>query len=166
MNKYFSAILVIIMFFIFSGNVSASSYNPTQNLLSSTQSDYLIDLAYNQIEDFYNSKFVIFQIDNNYYLVSSNDYSVSNSYIDFNNSVIISAVRDGGNYGYSYSYNLYNESSTRVYLNYIVISNIKTNKSIYSDKFNQYNFRKNVLNIFVFILGLCFAIFLTKERRY
>ena len=47
--------------------VYAGTYTPTDNLFSSSQSDNLLDMANSQIDNFYNKKFVIFQVDNNYY---------------------------------------------------------------------------------------------------
>ena len=147
--------------------VYARTYSPTEDLFSSTQSDYLLDMANNQIDNFSNKKFAIFQIDNNYYLVASDYVSYTETTITFTNSTIISAIRsnDGGYYSY-YDYSIFDESSTTINLNYVIISNIKTNNTVSSDKFNDIEFKKNMINIGIFVLGLCFAIFITKERRF
>lgn len=151
---------------MFNEKVNAGTYSPTSNLFSSTQSDYLLDMANNQIDNFYNKKFVILQIDNNYYLVAGTDYTITDSSINFTNATIISATRYDGGYYSNYNYSIYTETSTNVFLNYIVISNIKSNNTVSSDKFNEIEFRKNMINIGIFVLGLCFALFLTKERKY
>lgn len=147
--------------------VYAGTYTPTENLFSSTQSDYLMDMANNQIDNFYNQGFVIFQIDNNYYLVSSSDYVSNENSITFTNSTIISSTRsnEGGYYSY-YNYSVFSESSTTVNLDYVVISNINANNTVSSDKFIDYEFKRNLINLGIFILGLCFALFVTKERSY
>lgn len=164
--KKVSFILVLLGVFLLNEEVYAATYTPTDNLFSSTQSDYLLDMANNQIDNFYNTDFVIFQIDNNYYLVSG-DHTINSNSITFNNSTIISAVRSSqGGYYNNYVYSVTTEESTTVNLNYVVISNINSKNTVSSDKFIDYEFKKNLINIGIFILGLCFAIFITKERRY
>lgn len=167
MKKISLFILLLIGVFMINEQVYAGTYTPTQNLFSSTQSDYLLDMANNQIDNFYSKKFVVFQIDNSYYLVAGNDYTFTETSITFTNSTIISAVRStqGGYYNY-YDYSIYTETSTTINLNYVVISNIQTSNTVSSDRFEDIEFRKNMINIGIFVLGLCFAIFITKERRY
>lgn len=166
MKKISYFIFIMLGVFILNEKVYAATYTPTDNLFSSTQSDNLLDMANSQIDNFYNKKFIIFQIDNNYYLVTGDDFTSTETSITFNNSTIISATRYEGGFYSEYNYSTYTESSTTVYLNYIVISNIRSNKSVNSDKFNEFQFQKNVINIGIFVLGLVFALFLTKERRY
>ena len=167
MKKISYFIFLVLGVFILNEKVYAGTYTPTDNLFSSTQSDYLLDMANSQIDNFYSKKFVIFQIDNNYYLVAGTDYTFTETSITFSDSTIISAIRDndGGYYSY-YDYSIYTESSTTINLNYVVISNIQTSNTVSSDKFSDIEFRKNMINIGIFVLGLCFAIFITKERRY
>lgn len=166
MKKISYFIFILLGVLILNEKVYAGTYTPTNNLFSSTQSDNLLDMANSQIDNFYNKKFVIFQIDNNYYLVTGDDYTYTETSITFTDATIISATRYEGGYYSNYNYSTFTEASTRINLNYIVISNIKSNKSVNSDKFNEFQFQKHMINIGIFVLGLCFAIFITKERRY
>ena len=164
-NQLFILILVFTMF-SFVKSVDASSYTPTDNLFDSTQSDNLIRMANSQIPNFTSLNYVVFQVDDNYYLVAGKDVDISNNAINFSNSTIISATRNNtGYYGY-YDYSTYQESSTSVTLNFMIISNIDTDKSVSSELFNDFQFKMNIVNIGIFILGLCFAMFVTKERRF
>ena len=165
LNQWFILILVFIMF-SFVKSVDAASYTPTDNLFDNTQADYLVQMANSQIENFTSLKYAIFQVDDNYYLVAGKDVSVNSNYILFTESTVISAIRNDSSYYGRYTYNTSNEASTTVYLNYIMQSNIDTSKSVTSFLFNDFQFKMNIVNIGIFILGLCFAIFVTKERRY
>ena len=164
--KKISFIAVVISIFFFT-NVKASVLTPTQNLYEATQANYLINMAYSQVNNFTNQKFVVFQIDNDYYLVTAKEASIDNGVVVFSNSTIIHAVRNtsSGYYNY-YSYLVTSESSTSVSLNYVVISNISMQNSMSSSVFDDLKYHKDMRNIFIFVLGLCFAIFLTKERRF
>lgn len=165
--KYFKYILVLFLGVIFVENVSAASYMPSENLFENTQSNYLFYFANSQIDNFTSKKYVAFKIDNNYYLVSSDSVSLSNNTLTFDNSTVISAVRESsGSYSYQYSYYTTEEEKTTVGLNFVVLSNIDTSKSASSTLFDDFKFKKDLINIGIFVLGLCFAIFLTKERRY
>lgn len=166
LNQWFILILVFTMF-SFVKSVDAATYSPTDNLFDSTQADYLVQMANSQIENFTSLKYAIFQVNDNYYLVAGKDVSVNSNSIVFTDSTIISAIRNtsGGYYGY-YTYNTSTEVSTTVSLNYILISNIDTDKSVTSSLFEDFKFKMNMVNIGIFVLGLCFAIFVTKERRY
>ena len=166
LNQWFILILVFTMF-SFVKSVDAAVYSPTDNLFNSTQSDYLVQMANSQIDNFTSLNYAIFQVNDNYYLVASKDVSVNSNSVVFTNSTVISAIRNtsGGYYGY-YTYNTLSEASTTVNLGYVIQSNVDTNKSVTSSLFNDFQFKMNIVNIGIFILGLCFAIFITKERRY
>lgn len=159
--------LLLFVFSAFLGvlSVSASTYTPTNNLFEGTYSNNLIDMAQSQIDNFTNKKFVIFQVDYNYYLVTGDDYSVAGNRITFNNSTIISAIRNSSGYS-SYEYNKTNETSTTISTNYAVISNIDFPKAVASSRFEDYRSKKYGVLLLTFILGLIFAIFITKERRF
>lgn len=165
-SKYFIVFAILCsLFFVNSAN--ASTYTPTGNLIS--QNNYvtsLIDMAYNDSSNFLTKKFAIFQIDYDYYLVFSNDYSIANNSITFTNSTIYLAHRSNENYNYYYNYSKFNESETTVNLTYIVFSNINANNTITSNYFTNYKFNYDITNLGIFILGLLFAIFVTKERSF
>lgn len=160
------ALFFIFTMFLATFGVSASTYTPTDNLFDSSQANNLISMAYNQIDNFTSLDYVVFQVDNNYYLVAGKDAIVNNNTINFNQSTVISAVRTQSSYYGNYVYSTFNENSTSVNLNTIVISNIKEDHTVTSELFEDYRFQVDIRNVSIFILGLCFAIFLTKERRY
>ena len=159
-------LIFVFSMFLATLGVNAATYTPTDNLFESTQSNYLIQMANSQIDNFTNLDYVIFQVDNNYYLVAGNDVSVNSNSVVFTNSTVISAIRNDSSYYGRYTYNTFNESSTTIYLGYVIQSNVDTDKSVSSSLFEEYRFRVDLVNIGIFILGLCFAIFVTKERRY
>lgn len=162
--KYF---LVLFLGVIFIENVSAATYTPTENLFENTQSNYLFYFANSQIDNFTNKNYVAFKVDNNYYLVSSDSVSLSNNTLVFDNSTVISAVRESsGSYSYQYTYYTTEEEKTTVGLNFVVLSNVDTSKSASSTIFEDFKYKKDLRNIGIFVLGLVFAIFITKERRY
>ena len=148
-------------------SVNASTYTPTSNLLS--QNNYvtsLIDMAYNDSSNFLTKKFAIFQIDYDYYLVFSDNISILNNSITFNNSVIYLAHRSNESYNYYYTFSKFNETNTTVNLSYIVFSNVKASNTINSSYFSDYKFNYNIINLGIFVLALLFAIFVTKERSF
>lgn len=160
------ALIFIFTMFLATLGVSASTYTPTDNLFETTQSNYLISMAYNQIDNFTSLDYVVFQVDNDYYLVAGKDAIVNNNTINFNHSTVISAIRTQSSYYGNYVYSTSTENSTTVNLSAIVISNIKEDYTVTSELFEDYRFQVDIRNVSIFILGLCFAIFLTKERRY
>ena len=157
---------IIIALFCFVKPVKAATYSSTDNLFESTQADNLINLAQSQIDNFTSKNFVVLQSNDDYYLVSAKDVEVNGNTLNFTNSTVISATRSNSSYYGYYNYNTVEEISTTVYLNSIVISNIDTDKSSCSSLFNDFQFKMHMINLCIFILGLCFAIFITKERRY
>lgn len=163
-----SLFLLLIVCCLFTKNTFASTYTPNTNLFENSYSNNLIDYASNQIDNFISQNFVIFQIDYNYYLVSSIDFTLNGNSITFVNSSVVTATRvyEGSGYNYYYSYSLSNESETIVNLSNIVISNIKANNTISSSRFNDFKFKLDLKNIGIFILGIIFAIFVTKERKF
>ena len=165
LNQLFILILIFVMF-SFVKPVNAASYTPTDNLFDSSQADNLVQMANSQIPNFTSLNYAIFQVDDNYYLVAGKDVSVNSNSVVFTNSTVISAIRNDSSYYGRYTYNTSNETSTTVFLGYVIQSNVDTDKSVTSALFNDFQFKMNMVNIGIFILGLCFAIFVTKERRY
>ena len=166
MNKiYFSLILLFSTIFI-GVKVHASTFTPTDDLFTGGQSNNLLLMAQNQIKNFTDYSFVIFRVDNNYYLVASKEFNINSNTIILNNSIIISAVRT--DYYNTYTYSTYSDpsGSTQVNLNHIVISNIIANNTIASDTFDTFKFNSDIKRIGIFVLGLCFAMFLVRDRRY
>lgn len=159
-------LIFVFSMFLATLGVNAATYTPTDNLFDSTQSNYLIQMANSQIDNFTSLDYVIFKVDNNYYLVAGKEGIVYNNTINFNQSTIISAIRNSSSYYNYYNYNIFEENSTTINLDYVVLSNVDSNKSVSSSLFEEYRFRVDLVNIGIFILGLCFAIFVTKERRY
>lgn len=167
MKKINLFIFLVLGVFIFNEQVYAATYTPTENLFSITQSDNLLDMANNQVDNFYSKKFVLFQVDDNYYLVVGDDYTTTETSITFTNSTIFSAIRNSeGGYYSNYNYSISTETSTRVNLNYIVISNIEVKNAVSSDKFNDISFKNYLINLAIFILAFVFGIFITKEGRF
>lgn len=165
-NKYFIVFAIFCCLFLMK-SVNASTYTPTSNLLS--QNNYvtsLIDMAYNDSSNFLTKKFAIFQIDYDYYLVFSDNISILNNSITFNNSVIYLAHRSNESYNYYYTFSKFNETNTTVNLSYIVFSNVKASNTINSSYFSDYKFNYNIINLGIFVLALLFAIFVTKERSF
>ena len=165
MKKY-GILAIFVSVFMFS-SVRAASYTPSQNLYDSTQANYLINMAYNQVKNFTKQKFVVFQVDNDYYLVTSSDSNVTNNSVIFTDSTIIHAIRNtSGSYYNYYSYATTTENSTSISLSSVVISNIAMTNSISNSTFDDLKYHTDIRNIGIFVLGLCFALFLTKERRF
>ena len=159
-------LIFVFSMFLATLGVNAATYTPTDNLFENTQSNYLIQMANSQIDNFTSLDYVIFQVDHNYYLVAGKEGIVNNNTINFNQSTIISAIRNSSSYYNYYNYNIFEENSTTINLDYVVLSNVDSKKSVSSSLFEEYRFRVDLVNIGIFILGLCFAIFVTKERRY
>lgn len=165
MKKINYLLFAIFSTFLATFCVSASSYTSSTNLFENSYSNNLVDMANTQIDNFINKKFVIFQNEYTYYLVASDDYSISGNYITFNNSTIIRAYRPSGSYS-SYEYSTFTEPSTTIYSDYVVISNTEFNRAISSKRFDEYRTDKYTITLLMFLLGLAFAIFLTKERKF
>ena len=164
MIKILFLILGVLMF---NENVFASSYVPTTNLFEGTQTNNLFDMANNQIDNFTSKKFVMFQNDNNYYIVVSDNFTISGNAITLTDTTIISAIRTSSSgYNYYYEYSTTSEESTTINLDYVVISNIKASNTVSSSRFDNYKFNLDLRNIGIFILGICFALFITKERKF
>ncbi len=123
-------------------------------------------MANSQIENITTKKFVIFQTNYDYYLVTANesDTTLSGNRITMNNSKIVRVLRLQNGYNYYYEYSTINENTTTINLNNIIISNIDTSRSISSTRLDNYITNKNTQFTLIFILGLVFAIFLTRER--
>ena len=114
-------LLLILGVLMFNEKVFASSYVPTTNLFEGTQTNTLFDMANNQIDDFTSKKFVMFQNDNNYYLVVSDNATINGNSINLADSTIISAVRtSSGSYNYYYDYSTTTEDLTTINLDYVV----------------------------------------------
>lgn len=164
-----SKYLLICVFSMFLAvfNASASTYTTTNDLFEGTYSNNLIDMAYNQIDNFINKKFIIFQDDYNYYLVvaAKEDVSVAASSVTLKNSTIFNCYRASGSYG-SYTYTSYTESSTTVSISNLVISNIDASNTVGSRRFNDYWSNQYDIWFLMLITALLFAIFLTKGRSY
>ena len=146
-------------------NVSASTYTTDTNLFENSYSNNLIDMAESNIDNFYTKDFVIFQSGYNYYLIVGDDYSINNHNITFTNSTIIRAIRNQSNYNYYYDYSVITENSTSLNISNIIISNIDSDFSVSSSRFNSLRSNKYLINCGIMIIGLLFAIFLSRERR-
>lgn len=168
-KKHKLLVFVVSSFFIFPLFVSASSYTTTDNLFENTYTNNLIDMAETQVFNISNKKYVIFQTNSyDYYMVTANknDVSVNGTTITMNNTKIIRVLRTQNGYNYVYNYSTIEENSTTIYANHIIVSNIDTSHSVSSSRFENYKNNYHVTWLLVFILGLVFAIFLTKERSY
>lgn len=161
-------ILIILCCSCISFQVDAATYTTDTNLFENSYTNNLIDMAETQIDNFNNKAYVIFQNSTNYYLVASNkdDITVSNNKITFVNSDIVRVLRVQNGYNYTYEYSSLSEQSTIVNINSIIISNIDTNMSVSSKRYNDYSYNSQMISIGIFVLGLLFAIFLTRERSF
>lgn len=162
----YTLILAILSMFLASKDVSATTYTSNTNLFETTYSNNLIDMAHTQVDNFINKNFVIVQYDYNYYLVVSKDYSVSGNTITFTDAQVFSAIRIQSGYSSYYEYYSTHEASSIVNANNISISNIDFANAISSKRFNEYRTDFYSIAIFTIILGLVFAIFLTRERSF
>lgn len=167
MQKISYLFIALFLFMVSLNVVNASSYVPTTNLFEGTQTNNLFDMANNQIDNFTSKKFVMFQNDNNYYIVVSDNFTISGNVISLTDTTIISAIRTSSSgYNYYYEYSTTSEDSTSISLDYVVISNIKASNTVSSSRFDNYKFNLDLKNICIFILGICFALFVTKERKF
>lgn len=148
--------------------VKASTYTTTDNLFENSYTNNLIDMSQTQVDNIANKKYAIIQINYDYYMITANkkDVSVNNNTITMNNTKIIRVLRTQNGYNYYYNYSTIEESSTTIYANNIIVSNIDTSHSVSSSRFDNYKQNKYTTMILTFLLGLVFAIFLTKERSY
>lgn len=144
----------------------ADTYTTNNNLFENTYTNNLIDMAQTQIEHFNSKKYAIIQIDNSYYLMASKEVEVSGNKITMKNTEFIQAIRIQENYNSYYEYTTKTENQTTINLNNIIVSNIDTSRSVSSKRYEDYKQNINIKNIGIFILGIVFAIFVTKERNY
>ena len=160
-----SLILALFIAFFAIKSVSASTYSSNTNLFEGTYSNNLIDMAKTQVDNFIDKKFIIIQYDQNYYLVTADEFVVDGNTITFINSTIFSAVRYSSGYNIYYEYSSFKEANTIVYANNICISNLDFPRAVSSSRFEKYQTDSYTIRVLMFLLGGVFAIFLTKERR-
>lgn len=148
--------------------VHAETYTTTENLFENNYTNNLIDMAQTQIENFANKKYALIQINYDYYIITADkkDVSVNSNTITMKNTKIIKAVRMQSGYNTYYEYSTVEENSTALQVNHIVTSNIVLPKAVSSKRYDDYRNNHYTTWLLVFILGLVFAIFLTKERSY
>lgn len=163
MKKVFTILILLISSITIT---KASTYTPDTDLFENTYTNNLIDMAYSQIDNFSSKVYAILRVSDNYYLISSEEALVNGNQITMNNTVIIQAIRTQENYSYYYTYNTIQENETIINVNNIIVSNIETSKSVSSKRYDEYKHNVNITNIGIFVLGLLFAIFVTKERSY
>lgn len=161
-------ILIVSISLLLPSIVKADTYTTTDNLFENNTTNNLIDMAQTQIDNFPNKKYAIVQIDYNYYLIAADkkDVSKSGSTITMKNTEIIRCIRTQSGYNTYYDYSTKNETNTTIYVNNIIVSNIDTSNSVSSKRYEEYKGNYHNTWLLVFILGLTFAIFLTKERNY
>ena len=165
--KKISFLIIALILFI-PGIVKADTYTTTENLFENTYTNNLIDMAATQIDNFTNKYYAIIQVNYDYYLFAAekNDVTINDTQISMQNTEIIRAIRTQNGYNYYYDYSTSEETSTSIYLSHIAVSNLTTSKSITGKRFEEYKRNTNITSLLMFILGLVFAIFLTKERSY
>ena len=164
MKKYLLMFFILMCPFV----VKAATYTTTNDLFENSYTNNLTDMAQTQVDNITTKKYVFFQLNNDYYLVtaSNKDTTVSGNRIVMNNSNIIRVQRLQNGYNYYYEYSSLNENSTTINFSHIIISNVNTSRSISSSRLNNYITNRNTIYLLTFILGLIFALFLTKERSY
>lgn len=163
-----SLIFIFLLMALLPGAVSAGTYSTTDNLFENSYTNNLIDMAQSQIENIINKKYAIIQVNYDYYFISAkNEDVIVNGYnITLNDTKIIRAIRNQSNYNTFYTYDIINEPKTTIYANNIIVSNINTSKSVKSKRFDDYSSNRHIVILLMFLLGVCFAIFITKERKY
>ncbi len=161
-------LLVSVNFLILPSIVKADTYTTTENLFENNITNNLIDMSQTQVDHIANKKYALIQINYDYYMITADkkDVSVNNNTITMKNTKIIRCLRTQSGYNYYYNYSTKEENSTTIYVNNIIVSNIDTSNSVSSKRFEDYKQNHYSTWLLVFILGLVFAIFLTKERSY
>lgn len=148
--------------------VKADNYYTTTDLFENSYTNNLIDMAQTQISNISIKKYAIIRVNDDYYMITADkkDVSVNSNVITMNNTKIIRCIRTQNGYNYYYDYSTKEETSTTIYVNNIIVSNIDTSKSISGKRYEDYKQNYNSTMPLIFILGLLFAIFITKERSY
>ena len=150
--------IILASLFLIPEFVFADSYTTTDNLFENSYTNNLID----------NKKYAIIQVNYDYYLIAtdSKDVSTSGNTITMKNTDIVRVIRSQSGYNYTYTYSTKSESSTTIHANHMIVSNVDISNSVSSKRYDEY--RGSFYNIWllVIILGLLFALFLTKERSY
>ena len=145
---------LFILSFVLCGFVKAQSYHTSDDLTDNSVTEDIFNYAYSQIDDFIYKDYILLRNDNDYYLFSFKD--------NYKNSVVL-------HYTYNYnnsSYNIYNDNNVILNLNHLFLSNKKYDYSITSSYFLElYNSKYSIL-FNVLIVGLLFAIFLNRERKF
>lgn len=151
---------------LFPNIVKADSYTTTDNLFENNYTNNLIDMSQTQVDHITNKKYVIIQVNYDYYMITADKKNVfiSGNTITMKNTKIIRCKRSQSGYNTYYDYSTSEENTTTIYANNIIVSNIDTSKSVSSQRFEDYKQDYYSTWLLVFILGLVFAIFLTKER--
>lgn len=151
---------------ILSAMMVLSVVGSNQDIFESTTTTNLLSYAENNIENFSQKNYIIVENDYNYYLISFKDYDLSNndSTITMYNTDILSYIRVGSGYGYTYNLTQNSEESTTYNMNNLYLSNLDLRKSSKPLNFENYKNSHSILKLLIFILGLIFALFLTRER--
>lgn len=160
-------LFILFVSFIGTFSVSAANYITTENLFDNSYTNNLIDLAESQITNFNNKNFVILRNNYDYYLIAAEkkNTTINDNNLVLDSSDVIRAIRTY-NGSYSYVYSHITENSSSVSLNHFSISNIDTDFSVQSKRYDEYSFNYNLKNIGIFVFGLLFAIFLLKGRSF
>lgn len=145
---------LLILSFFMCGFVNAQSYSTTDDLTDNSITEDIFNYAYSQIDNFIYKDYILLRNDNDYYLFSFKD--------NYKTSVVLHFTY---NYNNS-SYTIYDDNNVNLNLNHLFLSNKTYNHSITSSYFLElYNSKYNIL-FNVFIVGLLFAIFLNRERKF
>jgi len=159
-----SIFVLLLLLVLVPGTVHASTISSTTDLFENNYTNNLIDMSQTQIDNISNKKYSIVQVNYDYYFVASDkkDVSVSGNIITMNNTTIIRCIRNQTGYNSYYDYSTVNETTTIIYANNIIVSNIDTSKSVSSKRFEDYLNDKYIKMLLMFILGIVFAIFVLK----
>lgn len=149
-----------------SGLMLLSVVGSNQDIFESTTTTNLLSYAENNIENFSQKNYIIIENDYNYYLIAFKDYELSNNgnTIIMYNTDILNYIRVGSGYSYTYNLTQSNEESTTYNINNLYLSNLDLRKSSKPLNFENYKDSHSILKLLIFILGLVFALFLTRER--
>ena len=168
MIKKRHTIFMIIISLLCIKIANASTYTNAYDITGdSTNTNVLLDLAENQIENFNTLNFIIARVgEYDYYLIAFKESTTNGNNITAENTEIIRYYRSQtGNYNYIWNISKSNETTTTINCSNIVLSNIKGINSSISRRYEETKERKNIRIILMFILGILFAILLRRNRN-
>lgn len=160
-------IILFLGIFMFNlSNVNAQNYSNTTNMFDGSTSQQLINIGMSRVDDFLDYNFIIFQNDTTYYMILFKDYYFNNNLLQATNTIVFRYFREGSNYDYKYTYDMYNDSYVNFTTSYIFVSNLNISKSSGSPIHQKLLDDYHIKWLIVLLVAFTFASFLLKERSY